>query len=68
MDFALYIKGLKNMTEFSKGTFSKKAYDGACFATPVIGYDLEDIFDDANVSASRFETVNRTETKGLRWR
>ncbi|KAF2794965.1 hypothetical protein K505DRAFT_303040 [Melanomma pulvis-pyrius CBS 109.77] len=68
VDFALYIKGIKNMTEFSKGTFSKKAYVGPCFATPVMGYECEDLFNDAKLITTRLDTVSRTETKGLRWR
>jgi len=66
-DFAFYVKGLKNMTEFSKGTFSKKAYDGPCFATPVLGFNLTEIFEKTGQSYV-FDLVSRTETKGLRWR
>jgi hypothetical protein len=50
IDFALYVKGLKNMTSLSKGTFGAKCYDGPCFATPVVrmsGWGTEHADDGA---------------------
>ena len=41
IDFALYVKGLENMTALSKGTIGAKCYNGPCFATPVVRMSRE---------------------------
>jgi hypothetical protein len=41
IDFALYVKGLENMTALSKGTIGSKCYNGPCFATPVVRMSKE---------------------------
>ncbi|KAF2707105.1 hypothetical protein K504DRAFT_504288 [Pleomassaria siparia CBS 279.74] len=66
-DFAFFIKGVRNLMEFNN-VFSKKAYTGPCFATPVIAFDLEELIDSSCIKANVLGLVSRDETKGIRWR
>ncbi|PSN60660.1 hypothetical protein BS50DRAFT_593748 [Corynespora cassiicola Philippines] len=67
-DFAFYYRGLKNIQAFMGGTFTSAAYRGPCFATPVVVHTGKDILQGTGLEVSQFNKVNRTETKGARWR
>lgn len=68
MDFIYYIRGGVNMSKFLAGTFSGKPYDAPCFATPCAVFNAQEFFSSAGLDMIMFETVPKTQTKGLRWR
>jgi hypothetical protein len=49
-------------------TFSGRAYEEPCFATPLHATKPSSIFKTRGLDRSLYECVNKTETKGIRWR
>jgi hypothetical protein len=49
-------------------TFSGRAYEEPCFATPLHATKPGSIFKTRGLDRSLYECVNKTETKGIRWR
>ncbi|KAF2740478.1 hypothetical protein EJ04DRAFT_211493 [Polyplosphaeria fusca] len=66
-DFAMYVKGGKNMAAFMGGTFAKKRYEGPYFATPVSLYSAADILRTKS-APYKHDKVGRTESLGKRFR
>lgn len=52
---------------FLKLTFSGRAYDDPCFATPLQAYTFKKLLDTPGLDCLEIECVGKTETKGLRW-
>lgn len=49
-------------------TFSGRAYEEPCFATPLPAIKPSIIFKTRGLDRNLFERVSKTETKGIRWR
>jgi hypothetical protein len=49
-------------------TFSGKAYDSPCFATPLLFLKLSQLTNAPGASCTTFEEVKKNETLGMRWR
>ncbi|KAF2440910.1 hypothetical protein P171DRAFT_85357 [Karstenula rhodostoma CBS 690.94] len=52
---------------FLKLTFSGRAYDDACFATPLQVFTFKKLIESPGLDCLALECVGKTETKGLRW-
>ncbi|KAF2015959.1 hypothetical protein BU24DRAFT_492141 [Aaosphaeria arxii CBS 175.79] len=66
-DFVVYIKGKRNVSNMLAGVFARKAFSGHCFATPIVINNEAEIFSKAK-AFSGYETVSRSDTKGVPWK
>lgn len=49
-------------------TFTGRAYDRPCFATPLHASSFEYLVNETDgLNCTQSQVVNRTETKGIRW-
>ncbi|KAJ4301201.1 hypothetical protein N0V90_003292 [Kalmusia sp. IMI 367209] len=67
-NFLYVVKGYKNLANFLKLTFSGKAYNDPCFATPMTVFEVRNLAKSKSADTCTFERVGKTETLGLRWK
>ncbi|KAF1973952.1 hypothetical protein BU23DRAFT_553627 [Bimuria novae-zelandiae CBS 107.79] len=54
--------------KFLRMTFSGRAYDDPCFATPMRYFDLKQLLQTPHLECTSYDLVSKNETKGIRWK
>ncbi|KAL1595896.1 hypothetical protein SLS60_009586 [Paraconiothyrium brasiliense] len=67
-DFLFFVKGYKNIANFLKLTFSGRAYDDPCFATPLSVWTFKKLTETPGLECLQLDLVKKTDTKGIRWK